>query len=104
MYFKKISPSTTDLYSDASILPRSTHAASQICFSKPISLVLRSAIRVFLPCPQFLERKIVSKTVYHFYGGYSNSDNQRIHCWQEHIKRETDPKVSLSQEGRRLCN
>ena len=39
IYFKKISPKTTDLYSEASILPRSTQAASQICFSNPILTV-----------------------------------------------------------------
>ena len=44
MYFKKIRPSTTDLYSDASMFPRSTQAASQICFSKPILLVFVSGI------------------------------------------------------------
>ena len=46
MYFKKIRPSTTDLYSDASMLPRNTHAASQICFSNPMPAVLLSAISV----------------------------------------------------------
>ena len=45
MYFRKISPRTTDLYSDASIFPRKTQAASQICFSKPILLVVTSDIK-----------------------------------------------------------
>ena len=44
IYFRKIKPSTTLLYSDASKLPRSTHAAFHICFSKPISAVFFSAI------------------------------------------------------------
>ena len=48
IYFKKINPRTTFLYSDASILPRSTQAASHICFSNPISAVFLSAILVFL--------------------------------------------------------
>ena len=41
---KKISPKTTDLYSDASIFPLNTHAASHICFSKPILAFVFSAI------------------------------------------------------------
>ena len=40
----KISPRMTCLYSEASILPRSAHAASQICFSNPIFAVIFSAI------------------------------------------------------------
>ena len=40
IYFRKIRSRTTDLYSEASKLPRRTQAASQICFSKPMSLVL----------------------------------------------------------------
>ena len=44
MYFKKINPRTTDLYSDASMFPRRTQAASQICFSKPILLVLPAIV------------------------------------------------------------
>lgn len=44
MYFRNINPSTTDLYSDASMLPRRTQAASPIYFSKPILLVFVSAI------------------------------------------------------------
>ena len=47
IYLRKISPSTTFLYSEASIFPRNTHAASHICFSKPMSAVVFSAI-VFL--------------------------------------------------------
>ena len=46
IYFKKIRPSTTDLYSDASMLPRKTHAASQICFSNPMPAVFLSAISI----------------------------------------------------------
>ena len=44
IYFRKINPRTTFLYSDASIFPRNTQAASQICFSKPISAVFLAAI------------------------------------------------------------
>ena len=44
MYFKKIKPRTTCLYSEASILPLSTSAALQICFSKPTSAVFFFAI------------------------------------------------------------
>ena len=40
MYFRKISPRTTDLYSEASRFPRSKSAAFHISFSKPISAVL----------------------------------------------------------------
>ena len=48
IYFKNISPSTTLLYSDASMLPRSTQAASQISFSKPIFAVVFSFAIIFL--------------------------------------------------------
>ena len=44
IYFKKIRPNTTLLYSDASRFPINTHAAFQICFSNPISAVFLSAI------------------------------------------------------------
>ena len=44
IYFRNIKPSTTLLYSDASKLPRNTHAAFHICFSKPISAVFFPAI------------------------------------------------------------
>lgn len=40
MYLEKINPSTRDMSSEAFILPRRTQAASHICFSKPILLVL----------------------------------------------------------------
>lgn len=40
MYFRKISHSTTDLYSEASRFPRNKSAAFHISFSKPISAVL----------------------------------------------------------------
>ena len=41
---RKISPNTTDLYSDASILPRILSAAFHISLSKPISAVFMVAI------------------------------------------------------------
>ena len=44
----QISPKTTDLYSDASMLPRSTHAASNICFSKPMLAVLSAIAHISL--------------------------------------------------------
>ena len=44
IYFRKISPRTTDLYSEASILPRKTQAASHICFSKPMVLLVDLAM------------------------------------------------------------
>lgn len=50
MYFRKMSPSTTFLYSDASMLPRSLSAAFQICCSKPISAVL-SVFFFAMPTP-----------------------------------------------------
>ena len=44
MYFRKISPKTIFLYSEASILPRSLSAALQISFSKPTLAVFMSSI------------------------------------------------------------
>ena len=46
IYFRKMRPRMTFLYSDASMFPRRTHAASHISFSKPISAVF---IVVFSP-------------------------------------------------------
>src|SRR5690554_1114388 len=40
MYLRKITPKTTCLYSDASMLPRNTSAAFQISCSKPTSAPL----------------------------------------------------------------
>ena len=47
MYFRKISPRTTCLYSEASILPLNRSAAFQICFSNPTSAELTLAIMIF---------------------------------------------------------
>jgi len=62
MYFKKINPRTTDLYSDASMFPRRTQAASQICFSKPILLVLPAI--VFSPL-HFVSVKSLERVKYY---------------------------------------
>ena len=47
-YFKKIKPNTTCLYSAASIEPLSSSAASQICFSNPISELFSFTIKFHL--------------------------------------------------------
>ena len=53
IYFRKIRPKTTFLYSDASMLPRRTQAASHICFSNPMSAVFFSAMIICLRSQAF---------------------------------------------------
>ena len=67
MYLRKIRPNTTFLYSDASILPRSTHAAFQICFSKPISALFPLAIE-----------RIPSFIILPYYRGKLDKSNQHF--------------------------
>ena len=55
MYFRKMSPSTTPLYCEASILPRRTLAAFQISSSKPMLIV---SCFLAIICLFFYEHKL----------------------------------------------
>ena len=59
IYLKKIKPMMTFLYSAAGICPQSTHAASHICFSKPISLLYYNNAKDYeKPKSKYLHPKI----------------------------------------------
>ena len=73
MYFRKISPSTTCLYSAASMLLRSLSAASQSLASKPrlAPLPLVDLVAFFLPMSAFDLRDWRLAAIYHPTNGLS---------------------------------